>query len=57
MNTIKEILIKNLLETSLQYLGKLAVNIAESSASKCCFSGGLYESKFPKELLELEEYG
>jgi cyclic lactone autoinducer peptide len=53
MNTIKEILIKNLLETSLQYLGKLAVNIAESS--KCCFSGGLYESKFPKELLELEE--
>lgn len=55
MNTIKNSLIENLIEISLQQLGELSVKIAESSASKCCFSGGIYESKFPEELLELEE--
>lgn len=55
MNIIKNSLIENLIEVSLQQLGDLSVKIAESSASKCCFSGGLYETEFPKELLELEE--
>lgn len=55
MNIIKKLLIENLIDASLHQLGEISVKIAESSVTKCCFSGGLYETKFPEELLELEE--
>lgn len=55
MNIIKKLLIKNLINSLLYQLGDISVKIAESSLTKCCFSGGLYETKFPEELLETEK--
>ncbi|WP_080697002.1 AgrD family cyclic lactone autoinducer peptide [Clostridium beijerinckii] len=55
MNVIKKSFVKNLIDVSLHQLGKISVKIAESSTETCCFSGGIYETKFPEELLRLEE--
>lgn len=55
MSITKKLLIENLVNLSLQHLGKLSLKIAESSATKCCFGGGLYEPKFPEELIKLED--
>lgn len=55
MNIIKKSLIENLIDASLHKFGELSVKIAESSTQTCCFSGGMYETKFPEDLLELEE--
>ena len=55
MNIIKKSFVENLIDSSLHKLGELSVKIAESSTKTCCFSGGMYETKFPEDLLGLEE--
>lgn len=55
MNIIKKSFVENLLDASLHGIGELSVKIAEASADKCCACFGFYETKFPEELLELDE--
>jgi cyclic lactone autoinducer peptide len=55
MNSIKELLVENLVDVSLHKIGQLSIRIAESSVNKCCSCFGMYETKFPKELLSLDE--
>ncbi|WP_125461025.1 AgrD family cyclic lactone autoinducer peptide [Clostridium taeniosporum] len=55
MNVIKKPFIKTLIDASLHQLGELSVKIAEYSTESCCFAGAMYETKFPEELLRLEE--
>lgn len=55
MKSIKKSIFENLIEASLHKIGELSIKIAESSADKCCSYGGMYETKFPQELLKLEE--
>lgn len=55
MNIIKNSLIENLIDASLNKLGEISIKITESSTEACCSFGGLYETTFPQELLELEK--
>ncbi|MDR3596035.1 cyclic lactone autoinducer peptide [Clostridium sp.] len=55
MNDIKKSFVENLIDVSLHKLGELSVKLAESSADKCCECGGFYETKFPEELIMIDE--
>lgn len=54
MNVIKKSFVENLINVSLHQLGELSVKITQSSMGTCA-GFGLYETPFPRELLELEE--
>ncbi len=54
MNFIKNPLVKNFIDISVQQLEKLSMKIAESSIESCV-GYGLYETNFPEELLELKQ--
>lgn len=51
MKIIKKSLLKKVTDKSLLNLGRLSIKLADSSQSKCCFAGALYETKYPKDLL------